>query len=45
MRVPYVFDLLIKESLGGAGTDVAISLEADTTDVVDGEGLVLGTKS
>ena len=42
-RAPSVLDLLIKESPGGAGTDVAISLEADTTDVVDGDGLVVGT--
>ena len=43
-RVPSVLDLLIKESPGGAGTVVATSLDADTTEVVDGDGLVVGTK-
>ena len=38
-RVPSVLDLLVKEPPGGAGTDVAKSLEADTTDVVDADGL------
>ena len=39
-RVPSVLDMLVREPLGGAGTDVATSLAADTTGVVVGDGLV-----
>ena len=38
-RVPSVLDLLVKEPPSGAGTDVAKSLEADTTEVVHEDGL------
>lgn len=43
-RVPSVLNLLVKETPGGAGTDVATtSLDADTTDAGDGDGLVVRT--